>query len=71
MTQFFFAPSRETVFLDSASCDFAQDDALRSAQNGGSFFVLYAFFAVKLFFSAPPREAIFCGRNARAPPPLR
>jgi hypothetical protein len=62
MTPSFFAPSREVglrsrrprspprspreaVFMDSAT-------PLRSAQNGGNFFVTFVFFVVKLFFSA-------------------
>jgi hypothetical protein len=46
----------------SASCDFAQDDTLRSAQNDRSFFVAFVFFVVKRFFFAPSRE-MFAGET--------
>jgi hypothetical protein len=48
----FFTPSREMIFLDSAT-------PLRSAQNDANSFVAFVFFVVNGFFSAlsaPPRE---------------
>jgi hypothetical protein len=52
--------------MDSASCDYAQDDTRRMT---AIFFVIFVFFVVKKLFSAPPRETKPNKNNIRSAAP--